>query len=813
MKRRSLYLALLLTSFLVACDTSTPHQQATPLQATSPGAPGDASVWAYAGKTGIGTAYEQYLQKNYDESAPTGKVSRVWFSVAQGIVTETMFGLIHEAQIKELQFLVKGDDFLDVEKTDTQSRIEYLHTDAAGRPLSLAYKIVNRDREGKYEIEKHVFTDPDNDALFVRVIFTAFETKITPYLFINPHIDNTGSNDIAEVTDDGLYAQDNGTFLTLKSSEGFENTSAGFVGVSDGLSDLRDNGVLDWNYRSTGATAGNVAMTAQLKSVKNQTLVYDFSLGFGHSAEQSEAAAQRTLDTGYAEVLAHYNGEGDYLGWEDYLGKLESLPKLRSIATDQGKLLHASALVLKAQEDKTHAGALIASLSNPWGDTASAKQGATGYKAVWPRDFYQCAMALLALGDHETPLVAFEYLQQVQVTAAMPENNGGGGWFLQKTHVDGKIEWVGVQLDQTAMPIMLAWKLWQAGILTTDKLLGWYEKMLRPAADFLVNGGQVNIDWNKANITPPRTQQERWEEQRGYSPSTTAAVISGLVAAADIATLAADTANAKRYLATADRYAANIEKTMFTTSGTLNNSNGRYYIRLSQNADPDDRGKLLDNNGRPGMNEDKILDAGFLELVRYGVRAADDEYILDSLPELDDASLDDDVKVKYNFGFVGEEGSFPGWRRYGNDGYGEDAVDGANYGADSGKMSAGQRGRVWPFFSGERGHYELTLAKAQLTPGSTAISQKKIEQLKNSYVRAMELFANEGLMLPEQVWDGVGKNSAHGYTAGEGTNSATPLAWAHAEYIKLLRSIDDQQVWDSYRVVRDRYLRQVNLTP
>lgn len=803
--KSSRYLAVLLTAALSACGTATSDQPAAPTQATAPGAPGNASVWAYAGKTGIGTAYEQYLKKEYDDAAPTGKVSRVWFSVAQGIVTETMFGLIHEAQIKELQFLVKGDGFLDVENTDTQSRIEYLHTDSAGRPLSLAYKIVNRDIEGKYEIEKHIFTDPDRDALFMRVMFTAYEADITPYLFLNPHMNNTGSNDIATVTGGALQAQDSGTFLTLKSSKGFEKTSAGFVGVSDGLSDLQDNGVLDWSYNSTGATAGNVALTAQLKTAKNATLIYDFSIGFGQSARQSETAAQQSLDTGYAKVLAHYNGEGDYIGWEDYLAGLDSLAELRVSTTDQGKLLHASAMVLKAQEDKTHAGALIASLSNPWGDTASAKQGATGYKAVWPRDFYQCAMALLALGDHETPLVAFEYLQQVQTKATMPENKGASGWFLQKTHVDGEIEWVGVQLDQTAMPIMLAWKLWKSNILTTVKLAAWYASMLRPAADFLVSGGEVSIDWNKRTIEPPRTQQERWEEQWGYSPSTTAAVITGLVTAADIALHSGDGKNAKRYLAAADSYAATIERTMVTTTGTLTNSNGRYYLRISQNTDPNDNGKLLKNNGRPAMNEKLILDAGFLELVRYGVRAADDEYILDSLPELDDISLPHDLRVKYDFRFAGEPGAYPGWRRYGNDGYGEDAASGANYAADDGKMSAGQRGRVWPFFSGERGHYELALAKARLKPGSAAIDPQAIAQLKNTYVKALELFANEGLMLPEQVWDGVGTNSVHDYTAGEGTNSATPLAWTHAEYIKLLRSIDDQQVWDSYDVVRDRY--------
>jgi glucoamylase len=245
-------------------------------------------------------------------------------------------------------------------------------------------------------------------------------------------------------------------------------------------------------------------------------------------------------------VLVRYNGQGDRIGWEDYLASLTELPRLREASEDGGKLVQASALMLKVQEDRTHAGALIASLSNPWGDTVDASKPSTGYKAVWPRDFYQCAMALAALGDKETPLAAFHYLPQVQVKATTKGNTGVGGWFLQKTWVDGTIEWVGVQLDQTAMPIMLGWKLWKLGWLSDADLKAQYGAMIKPAADFLVDGGKVGIGWNTATITPPFTQQERWEEQGGHSPSTTAATIAGLVTAGDIADLAGDTAGAAR---------------------------------------------------------------------------------------------------------------------------------------------------------------------------------------------------------------------------------------------------------------------------
>ena len=473
---------------------------------------------------------------------------------------------------------------------------------------------------------------------------------------------------------------------------------------------------------------------------------------------------------------------------------------------DNGKQLYASALVLKAMEDKENAGALIASLSIPWGDTISADSSATGYRAVWPRDFYQVAMAMLAEGDRQTPLVAFKYLEKVQVKSTTPGNSGATGWFLQKTPVDGTLEWYRVQLDQTAMPIMLGWKLWQAGVLSDSEITTWYRNMLKPAAEFLANGGGVQLRDNRETIEPPRTQQERWEEQFGYSPSTTAATISGLIAAANIAQkVAEDPGAAEFYLKKADEYESNIENFMFTTSGThkIGRNNGKYYLRITQNQNPNDGANINGSNGRPPINEKEVLDGGFLELVRYGIRTAKDPQILDSLVELDDTNLPENLRVKYEFVFPENSNTYPGWRRYGNDGYGERTSDGSNY---VGGL-ADQRGRVWPFFTGERGHWELELTKAN---NGGAISDAQIADLRNTYVRGMELFANKGLMLPEQVWDGVGSNRTFSFPTGKGTNSATPLAWTHAEYVKLVKSLTDKNTWDSYPPVRERYCCQFN---
>jgi len=116
-------------------------------------------------------------------------------------------------------------------------------------------------------------------------------------------------------------------------------------------------------------------------------------------------------------------------------------------------------------------------------------------------------------------------------------------------------------------------------------------------------------------------------------------------------------------------------------------------------------------------------------------------------------------------------------------------------------MTPGQRGRLWPIFTGERGHYELARA---LQGGA---SEAEIRAIRETYVAGMEAMSNDGYLLSEQIWDGVGDPTAHRYQPGQGTNSATPLAWSHAEYLKLLRSLADRAVWDRYAPVAERYSR------
>lgn len=791
------------------------HSEAT--SQIAPGAPGAAPTWAFAGKTGIGTSYEAYpalknpphtatstAEHKTAEQVATGTVSKVWFSLAQGILTETMYGLIHQAQLREMQFYVQIGDELLSEKNHTQSSISYMHTDAQGRPQSLAYRVTNRDKQGRFVIIKEFFTDPDQQSLVMRTELKALVPDVRFYLYADPHIGNTGTGDSAQLTDDAMLASDSAAqqSMALRTKPMLAKRSVGFVGASDGISALAAKQPLAF-YQSTGDIPGNVAFFAEVTTLAaDQSYQLDTVLGFGENAQQSHANASATLAKDLTQVANAYAGIGSAVGWQDYLAQLSELPSLAEQATDHGALLYSSALVLKAQEDKTHPGALIASLSNPWGDIKSAATAQTGYKAVWPRDFYQVAMAMLAMGDQQSPKVAFEYLQKVQVSANTPGYKGVPGWFLQKTHVDGTLEWVAVQLDQTAMPIMLGWQLWQRQLLSNTELAHWYQQMLKPAADFLANGGDVALDWNKTTITPPFTQQERWEEQEGFSPSTTAAVISGLVCAADIATALGDSKAAQLYLSRADQYQQQLDSLTFTEQGSLTQApaDGRYYVRINNTPALETPSQLVLRNGIAGADKTQYIDGGFLELVRYGVKGALDAAILATLPELDATQLPDPLRVHYRF-TLGNGDTISGWRRYGLDGYGEDTVTGEGYanGPDQ-SNTAGQRGRVWPIFSGERGHYEL--AKAIASGGVNAQTQ---QQLRHDYVRAMEHFANEGLMLPEQVWDGIGNNKVYHYHVGEGTNGATPLAWSHAEYVKLLRSLRDKQLWDHYAPVAARY--------
>ena len=328
MKKYNIITATLFKLGLTACSSEQAinNTQVTE-QLSAPGAPGAEPFWAYSGKTGIGTSFEQYQQGAYSDNAATGPVSKVWFSIAKGMITETMFGLIHQAQIKDMQFVVVGKDFTVTEADDLDVTIDYLYKDDKGRPLSLAYKVVSKDKQGRFSLEKHIFTDPDGQSLFVRSIFNTQLDGVKAYVRVNPYINNNGLDDFAKTTEQGLVAWQGDNYLSLQGAKPFKQTSVGFTGVSDGLSQLKTTQQLTRVYKTTGEQSGNVSLLAELGEIGKNSQ-FDLSLSFGNNQQASFKEGHATLAKGYQAVLDSYNGEGEALGWQDYLQSLAPLTSM-----------------------------------------------------------------------------------------------------------------------------------------------------------------------------------------------------------------------------------------------------------------------------------------------------------------------------------------------------------------------------------------------------------------------------------------------------------------------------------------------------
>ena len=424
---------------------------------------------------------------------------------------------------------------------------------------------------------------------------------------------------------------------------------------------------------------------------------------------------------------------------------------LEKLSSDKGNLYHSSFSLLLAHEDKSYPGALIASLAIPWGEAAGDKdQG--GYHLVWTRDMVNSASALLASGENATPLRALIYL------AVCQQEDGG---FSQNFWVNGNPYWRGIQLDEVAFPILLALRLCQQNALQDFDPY----PMVMKAAGYLLRHGPV-------------TQQERWEEASGYSPSTLASNIAALIGAAYFCRQRTDKAAVEFLEHYADFLESHVEAWTVTTEGTLVPGIGRHYIRILPDdidnpnpAEDPNSGILKLANLEPGVPNSfpakEIVDAGFLELVRYGIRRSNDQLILDSLKVVDAI-----LKVDTPMG--------PAWYRYNHDGYGQRN--------DGGPYVGWGKGRAWPLLTGERAHFELAAGRSV-----------------KPYIRAIESFASATGLLPEQVWDEQDQSNKHMFL-GRPTGSAMPLMWAHAEYVKLLRSVSDGRVFDLIPEVADRYL-------
>jgi glucoamylase len=566
-------------------------------------------------------------------------------------------------------------------------------------------------------------------------------SRLKCYALLAPHLDGGGAGNSARSLDVAgqrcILAWKNNVSLAFGADCGFTRSSCGYVGTSDGYQDLSTHMRMDWHFGQ--ALDGNLALMGEINVAQHREFTIAIALGDGPHA--ALAGIMQTLSTPYAEHRKRFIDQ-----WH----RSQSPAHLAAASTDGGRLMRVSHNVILAHEDKTYSGAFIASASIPWGASKS-DDDLGGYHLVWTRDMVQSATALLACGRIETARRALVYLACTQHT---------DGGFAQNFWIDGTPYWSGIQLDEVAFPVILAWRLWKLNGLGKFDIFAF----ITSASAFLVRYAPV-------------TQQERWEENAGYSPSTLAAVISALVCAGDICRAHASEELAEFFENYADWLEAHLDEWTTTRRGVILPEVPYHYMRIRPPAEgepfhnPDiPPGMIHIANRAPdekfAFEAREVVDPGFLELVRYGIRRADDPLIVDSLKVVDSI-----LKIDTPYG--------PCWRRYNHDGYGQ-RKDGGPY------MGWGQ-GRAWPIMTGERAHFELA-AGHDVTP----------------YVTALERFSSIGGMLPEQVWD-YADLPEEGMYFGRSAGSAQPLVWAHSEYIKLLRSVSDGQVFDRISVVADRY--------
>lgn len=693
------------------------------------GHPGIEPRWTHSAKDVVGTAYFT--------------ASRVWFTVSDGVISEVYFPTLDRPQIRDMQFLMTdGETFFHDTHRSLDSTIEYLGEHGLG------VKITNADPDGRYRMVIELVSDPHQPCLLLNTKLEGdadFLRKLHIYVLLAPHLEVGGwgnSGNVAHIAGrEFLTANKNGRWLALSATVPFVQRSCGYVGATDGYKDLATNFKLDNQFAA--APDGNIALIGELD--RSQGDSFTLALAFGHSLHHAVSVLFQSLSTPFDEHRDRFLEQ-----WTRVCSELYPLEKLSG---DGGMLYRRSRELILAHEDKSYAGALIASLSIPWGE-AKGDEDLGGYHLVWTRDMVNSASALLAAGDRKTPLRALIYL------ACSQQPNG---CFPQNFWVNGEPYWSGIQLDEVAFPIMLAWRLRKANALEDFDPY----PMVKLAASFLIDRGCV-------------TPQERWEENSGYSPSTLASNIAALVCAAAFALERGDEAAASFIADFADFIESHIEAWTVTRNGIILPDVKRHYIRINpedpsasvHDEDPD-HGMVSIKNRGPGEPADfpaaAIVDAGFLELVRYGIRKAGDPLMEDSLRVID-ASLKTDFPAG------------PCWRRYTYDGYGQQD--------DGGPFTYWGRGRPWPLLTGERGHYELAAGR-DVQP----------------FIRAIENFATKTRLLPEQVWDQPDIPAAL-MRYGKPTGAAMPLMWAHAEYIKLLRSLADGQVFDLIPEVADRYLRR-----
>ena len=696
----------------------------------APGGPGITPKWTSSSKSGIGTSYNSY--------------SKVWFTISHGILNEIYYPRIDIANTRDFGFIVTdGNDFFSEEKRSTKNKIKYL---AEGIP---AFKLENTCVRNFYKIEKEIITDPDRDSVLQKITFIPLKKNISFHLYalLAPHIKNHGAGNKGWIGDykgyPMLFAEREGITLAMACSIPWKIMSAGFAGASDGWQDLNKNKVLTKTYEK--ADNGNIALTGEIDLDALSEKSFVISISFGENSLEAGQKASASLFEIFDNIKQKYIEEWK-LWQKQYLS-------FKNEKGSSSKLNMISASVLQIHQAKSFKGGIIASLSIPWG-FSKGDDDLGGYHLAWPRDLVEAAGGLLTLEAWNDAFRVINYLVATQ--------EKDGHW-AQNMWLDGLPYWEGIQIDETAFPILLLALAWKLGRIP-DNYLSRLWVTVKKAAAYIVKNGPV-------------TQEDRWEEEAGFSPFTLAVEVSALLIAAELADVHKEKKLAEYLRQTADMWNDQIERWTYSSGTDIAKKVGveGYYIRISPPADGDTnsfKDEIIINNralGTEKFHADEIISPDALALVRFGLRAPDDPKILNTIKVIDNL-----LKVKLPAG--------PCWYRYNNDGYGEHE-DGAPFDGTG-------IGRLWPLMTAERAHYEIA-----------AGNFKKAKKLK----KTIESFANEGGMLPEQIWDSDDIPERELFF-GKPSGSAMPLVWAHAEYLKLCSSLESKKVFDMPSQTVRRYL-------
>jgi len=704
--------------------------------------------------------------------------SKVWFTVANGVLSDVYYPTVDNTNVETLQFIVTdGLTF-----TDLQAR-DMTYTVTAPDSRSLVCRVTSTAKSGRYQITTDYLTDPSRNTVLMHSSFVPLSgTLLNYHLYVryDPSINGNGGGGSGNGGgDSGVIDTSTGhsvpiAFDTRTSSQAFNRTYAvpvysaldastpftqisnGFAGAgSDGQVQLDATHALGVTYDS--ASNGNLVQTTQVDLSSGG----DFALGLGFGTTQSDAvmAAEGTLGSPFGQVRKAFSA-----AWHTYDAALTAPPESFGGATrPQWRQLvdeyYMSANVVKASEDKTFPGAIVASLASPWGQAISAGDPNNlffgSYREVFARDLYEAWTSLMVDGDVQTARDALSFLlnRQQLPDGSMPRNS----------LLNGKVapDSFGSQLDEAAYPLIMASQL---GL--TDATL--YQNHIRPAIDFVIAHG-------------PAFGVERWEEQSGYSPSTIAAEVAGLIAGAGLADANGDTQTARIARGVADDWQRSLPGWAVTSNGPL--AAQLYYIRLSKTGDPNAAISYNVGNGGPTLDQRSVIDQGFLEMVRLGLTSASDPTIAESLPVVDAT-----IKADTSTG--------AGFHRYNGDGYGDRASDGRPW-APTGQGT----GHLWPALAGERGEYEIATGAA-----ATALVR----------LQAMNGGASGVGLIPEQVWEGPDLGASPfgsdpttasiGFRNGSAAGSASPLTWSAAQYVRLMRDLAAGRILEQPADTVNRYV-------